>query len=42
MFDFSLKCEWNYSHSLVVRNNEDDNFAQISGGNTGYIGLSDI
>jgi len=32
MFGFSLKCEWNDSHALIVRSNEDDDSAHISGG----------
>jgi hypothetical protein len=31
-----FKCEWNDSHALVVRNNEDDDSAQISGGNVAF------
>ncbi|KAE9532045.1 hypothetical protein AGLY_010247 [Aphis glycines] len=30
LYKFSLKCEWNDSYALVVRNNEDDDFAQIN------------
>jgi len=33
---FSFKCEWNDLHALVVRNDEDDDSTQISGGNVAF------